>query len=124
MANIKIKRGDVVLVNLRGALGVEKQNDVTIDARPCLVIQNDVGNAVSPLTIVAPLTGMDQFKNYPIQVAVTATELGPGANDSVVECGHLRSIDRDQRITKVLGTLSSAAMTRVDSALRVSIGLS
>lgn len=123
MGKIAIKRGDVVLVDLVGAIGGEKKNDVATCARPCIVVQNDQGNNVSPLTIVAPLTGMDQFKRYPIQVAVTAAELGPGGSDSVVECGHLRSIDRDLRVKKVLGVLAGAAMSRVDKALRASLGL-
>jgi mRNA interferase MazF len=118
-----LKRGDIVLVDLTGAIGVEKQNDETNQARPCLIVQNDKGNAVSPLTIVAPITDIAQFKNLPVQVHVTTSELGSGSKDSVVECGHLRSIDRSARIQTQLGTIAPEAMKRVDLALRVSLGL-
>lgn len=123
-AAIPLQRGDIVLVDLQGAIGGEKKNDGAINARPCIVIQNDVGNKFSPLTIVAPLTDAKQFKGFPVQVEVSAAELGPGADKgSVVECGHIRSIDRDQRIKKHLGKLAPAAMERVDLALKASLGL-
>src|SRR4051794_32951476 len=102
MALLAIRRGDVVRVDLRGAEGVEKQK-----VRPCVVVQNDVGNAVSPMTIVAPLTDTAQFKNLPVQLLVRAEKFGTAgaspdfglqSKDGVVECGHLRAIDRDHRV--------------------------
>ncbi len=118
---VPICRGDVVYVNLEGAIGVEKQK-----TRPCVVVQNDVGNKVSPMTIVAPITDEDQFKGYPVQVIVEATELGPHGKRSVIECGHLRTIDRDRRIDRTRGVtarLSAATMEKVDNALRSSLAL-
>ncbi|MFN8020842.1 MAG: type II toxin-antitoxin system PemK/MazF family toxin [Acidimicrobiales bacterium] len=123
MADIEIRRGDVVRVNLSGALGGEKQGD----DRPCVVIQNDVGNKHSPLTIVAPITDRRQDKHLPVQVPVNAAELGPGGKDSVIECGHIRTVDRDKRINRKLGviaTLPTETMTRVDAAVKVSLGVS
>lgn len=122
MPVIPLQRGDIVLVDLQGATGGEKKNDGAINARPCIVVQNDVGNKVSPLTIVAPLTDTKQFKGFPVQVQVSAEELGAD-KDGVVECGHIRTIDRDQRIKKHLGRLAPDAMTRVDAALKASLGL-
>jgi mRNA interferase MazF len=49
--------------------------------------------------------------------------LGDWAKDSVIECGHLRSIDRDARISKVVGHLTAEVMAKVDDALKVSVGL-
>lgn len=118
----KFKRGDIILVDLSGATGGEKMNDAKINGRPCVVVQNDRGNDVSPLTIVAPITGTDQFKKLPVQVFVTAAELGPGGGDSVVECGHIRTIDLC-RVLKQLGTLAPAALQRVDKALKVSLSV-
>lgn len=121
MPKTAIRRGDVVYVDLRGAVGVEKQK-----SRPCVVVQNDGGNRASPLTIVAPITDYDQHKGYPQQVVVEAAELGMGAKRSVIECGHLRSIDRDERIDEARGViahLSDRTMTEVDRALRSSLGL-
>ena len=40
-----IRRGDVVLANLKGATGKERNGKDVI----CLVVQNDVGNKFSPM---------------------------------------------------------------------------
>ena len=118
---LPLVRGDVVYVDLSGAAGNEKQG-----RRPCVVVGNDGGNRVSPLTIVAPITDSGQYKGYPMQVLISAADLGPGAKDSIIECGHLRTIDRDVRIdhgTGVWRHLSDEIMGRVDDALRASLGL-
>ena len=119
MAKLAIKRGDVVLVDLRGAEGVEKQGK-----RPCLVLQNDTGNMHSPMTIVAPITDERQDKRLPVQVPVPAAELGPGGKDSVIELGHIRTIDRDRRIEKRVARVSDSTMSAVNAAIKVSLGLS
>jgi mRNA interferase MazF len=121
MPAVPIRRGDVVHVDLSGALGVEKQK-----SRPCVVVQNDGGNRASPMTIVAPISDQRQYKRFPQQVMVDAAELGPNGKLSVVECGHLRTIDRDLRIDRkrgVIAHLPAATMARVDDALRSSLGL-
>ena len=118
MAILEIRRGDVVLVDLRGAEAGEKQG-----SRPCVVVQNDKGNSVSPLTIVVPLTDDEQYKRLPVQVIVTASELGAGGKNSVAECGHIRAIDRDARITKKVTTLGRDPMARIDAAIKASLGL-
>ncbi|WP_367873758.1 type II toxin-antitoxin system PemK/MazF family toxin [Luteolibacter sp. Populi] len=112
-----LKRGDVVTADFRGAEGTEKQG-----RRSCVIVQNDIGNAKSPLTIVAPLTDAGQFKGLPVQVLVSAAELGNGGKDSCVECGHIRSIDRN-RIGRRVSSLNAVVMSRIDAALRVSLDL-
>ena len=61
MPKIPIARGDIVYLDFQGAVGGEKQNDVTVRSRPCVIVQNDGGNGRSPLTIVAPLTDEAQY---------------------------------------------------------------
>jgi len=120
---LDIRRGDVVFVNLDGAVGSEKQGR----NRPCVVVQNDGGNRGSPLTIVAPLTDSEhQGKRYWQQVFVPADKLGAGAKDSLIECGHLREIDRAARIDEARGVwcrLPADVMGEVDDALRASLSL-
>ena len=118
MAKIDLKRGDIVTVDLRGAEGGEKQK-----TRPCVVVQNDTGNKFSPLTIVAPITDAAQDKALPVQVSVGPADSAALTKDSVVECGHLRTVDRDERVSAVLGSLSASAMKKVDRALKTSLGL-
>lgn len=111
----------MVYVDLDGAKGSEKQG-----FRPCVIVQNNVGNRFSPLTIVLPLTDQRQDKQLPVQVAVSAQDLWPGTKDGLIEGGHVRTIDRDTRIDEgrgVLCQLPDPVMARVDAALRVSLGL-
>ena len=118
MPLIELHRGDVIRVNLRGAEGGEKQ-----DTRPCVVIQNDVGNKYSPLTIVVPITDAKQDKNLPVQVHVDAADCAALTKPSVIECGHLRTIDRDSRIEAHLGAMPQHIMAAIDKALKMSVGL-
>ncbi len=119
---LEIVRGDVVYVDLCGAVGNEKQ-----ERRPCLVVQNDGGNRGSPLTIIAPLTdGEHRGKRYRQQVFVPADALGEGAKGSIIECGHLRGIDQEVRIDEGSGVwchLNDDVMAQVDEALRASLSL-
>lgn len=116
-----LERGDVVWVDLRGAIGAEKQK-----TRPCVVVQNNVGNARSPLTVVVPITNGDTWRGYPHQVMVYANELWEGAVDSVIDTGHIRSIDKDSRISSgagILCRLGETRMIQVDRALQSLLGL-
>jgi len=124
---IPLKRGDIVRVDLGGAIGCEKQNDTIAKSRPCIVVQNDGGNGGSPLTIVAPLTGAEhQGKKYKQQVLVTAKEvavIGKTAKDSIVDCGHLRTIDREMRIMHNYGPIDPTVLPKIDEAIKASLGL-
>lgn len=93
-----------------------------------MIVQNDGGNrGGSPLTIIAPLTDSEhQGKRYAQQVLIPADKLGEGAKDSLVECGHLREIDREARIDEERGIwchLADDVMAQVDAALRASLSL-
>ena len=84
-----MKRGDVYLVSLDPVVGSE-----TGKPGAAIVVQNETGNAVSPMTIVVPLTDPRQYKNLPVQVLLTRAETGLPNKDSCVECGHVTTIDR------------------------------
>lgn len=123
---LAIARGDIVIVDLQGAIGGEKKNDSGSGTRPCIVVQNNGGNKGSPLTIVAPLTDVVQYKGYPQQVQISAKELkalGSAAKDSIIECGHLRSIDRAARIKKNCGPVDPSVIARLDAGLVASLAL-
>lgn len=55
------KRGDLYLVESDPARGHEIQK-----TRPALVIQNDIGNQYSPVTIVAAITSKVSPTSYPV----------------------------------------------------------
>ena len=113
----RVTRGMIVEVNLDPTMGHEIQKK-----RPCVVIQNDIGNQNSVLTIVAALTGAEHIrKPLPIWVFVPAGE-GGIEKDSYVLCNQIRSVD-EKRLGKIYGQLSRATMEKVDQALRISLAL-
>lgn len=110
-------RGMVVEVTLDPVVGHEQGR-----SRPCLVVQNDIGNRFSSTTIVVPLTDSAHIrKPSPIYVPVKKGD-GGTTKDSVVLCDQIRVVDQ-QRFRRTYGVLSAAAMERVDDALLISLGL-
>ena len=116
LASITIKRGDIFTVDLAGATGSEIDHKI----RPALVIQNDIGNKYSPVTIVAPITGR-QSKSYPWEVGITQKESGLALNSSIL-LNQIRTVDKIRLRNKV-GGLSKAKILEVDKAIKVSLGL-
>ena len=98
------------------ALGREIQK-----TRPALILQNDIANRHSPITIVAAITSQAEEPLYPTEVLVSPPE-GGLSTPSVVLLNQIRSIDR-RRLVRRLGVVAEATMKRVDQALRISVGL-
>jgi mRNA interferase MazF len=77
-------------------LGAEIQK-----TRPAVIVQNDVANRHSAITIVAAVTSQFEEPLYPVEVLVRAGEAGLAAN-SVVLLNQIRSIDK-RRLSRRLG---------------------
>lgn len=110
------KRGEIYLVDFDPTRGAEIKK-----TRPALVIQNDIGNRFSPITIVAAITSQIVGKVYPTEVFVKAPEGGLTA-DSLVLLNQIRSIDKG-RLVKRLGAIKQETMQKVEDALRISMEL-
>ena len=110
------RRGDVYLVSFDPTLGAEIRK-----TRPALIVQNDVDNRWSPITIVAAISSRPDEPVYPTEVSVDPPE-GRLSVPSVVLLNQIRSIDR-RRLVKRLGRLQPGTMKVVDRALQISLGL-
>jgi len=110
------QRGDVFLMNFDPTLGSEIQK-----TRPALILQNDIANQHSPVTIVAAITSFNGGKLYPTEVRIPALT-GGLERDSIVLLNQLRTVDRERLIRK-LGTLDEEHMETVNAALLISLGL-
>jgi len=111
-------RGDVYLVNLDPIIGKEIGK-----ARPSVIIQNDIGNKFSPVTIIAPISSVKEIiKPLPIMILLKKGE-GGLFEDSYVDCGQIRTIDKDQRLITKFGALDKSKMLEVDKALKISLSL-
>jgi mRNA interferase MazF len=86
------------------------------------VVQNDVGNANAPTTIVVPFTTSFGEQLYPFEVLVPADECAL-QEDSVALCSQLRTISIEHRITETLGSIPQERLEEVDTALEYSLGL-
>jgi len=112
-----VRRGDVVIVELDPTEGSEQRG-----TRPCLVVQNDVGNENAPTTIVVPFTTSRGDELYPFEVLVSAAE-SPLREDSVALCSQIRTVSIEHRISTSLGSVPESRMEEVDEALEYSLGL-
>ncbi len=110
------KRGDIYLVNFDPTLGAEIRK-----TRPALVLQNDIANRHSPITIVAAISSKFDEPLYPTEVFIAQAEGGLSV-DSVVLLNQIRSIDR-RRLTKRLGAVRPTTMEKVERAIQISLGL-
>lgn len=114
---MEVRRGDIVIVDLDPAKGSEQRG-----TRPCLVVQNNVGNENAPTTIVVPFTTSYDDELYPFEVLIGADE-SHLREDSVAMCSQIRTVSIEHRITTVLGSLPDERMRDVDTALEYSLGL-
>jgi len=110
------KRGSVYVVRFDPTEGSEIKK-----TRPAMIIQNDIGNRFSNVTIVAAITSKFHLPMHPTNVFIKAPEAGL-AVDSVVRLDQIRSVDKS-RLVKKLGAARPATLAKVDRAIRVSLGL-
>ncbi len=110
------KRGEVFLVNFDPTIGSEIKK-----TRPALILQNDISNEHSPITIVAAITSKFDDKLYPTEVQIDSNE-GGLTQDSVVLLNQIRSIDC-QRLVKRLGKIEGSTLRKVDLSIKISLGL-
>lgn len=110
------QRGEIYLISFDPTVGAEIQK-----TRPALVLQNNIANEYSPITIVAAITSKFDDPLYPTEVLIQSPEGGLTV-DSVVLLNQIRSIDK-QRLVKRLGKLADETMALVDQAIQISLGL-
>src|SRR2546425_10935972 len=109
-------RGEVYFVAFDPTLGAEIRK-----TRPALILQNDIANRSSPITIVAAITSKFDDELYPTEVLVRAPEGGLDA-DSVVLLNQIRSVDR-RRLMRRVGRLRPETMRLVDRAPALRLGV-
>lgn len=111
---IGIKRGEIVLVNLNPVIGSEQGK-----IRPALVIQNDLGNKFSPVTIIAPITSKKFSNEFPTNVEMSSNYSGLNKNSTIL-LNQIRTIDKS-RIIETISKLDDYIMEKVNSAIRISL---
>lgn len=111
-----IQKGDIFLANLEPTKGHEQGG-----IRPVLIIQNNIYNEYSPVTIIAAITSKKFIKIYPTNVFLKKEE-SKLDKDSTILLNQLRSIDK-RRLIKKLSHLDNELMNKINSAIKTSLGL-
>lgn len=110
------RRGEVWLVNLDPIVGRE-----IMKTRPCVIVQNDLGNQHAPTTIIAPISWTKYVAPVIVEVHPTATN--GLSNISYINTSQIRCIETS-RMIKMYGTLDLPDKIALDKALKKSLSLS
>jgi mRNA interferase MazF len=112
--NLRYRRGEIWWVNLDPTVGNE-----TAKKRPCVILQNDIGNARSNTTMVAPL--LKGSKTYPFVVNVVATAANGLDESRGIHLEQMRVVD-DRRIDNKLGMLEEKYWREIEQAVGIVLG--
>jgi mRNA interferase MazF len=112
--DLRYRRGEIWWVNLDPTVGSE-----TAKKRPCVILQNDVGNARSDTTMVAPL--LKGSKAYPFVVSVEATSENGLDETRGIHLEQMRVVD-SRRIDSQLGTLEDKYGSEIEKAVCIVLG--
>lgn len=110
------KRGEIWWVSLDPVIGSETGKE-----RPCLILQNDVGNKNSATTLVAPL--LPGKKTYPYVVNIVPTVKNGLRGDRYVNLGQMRVVDA-RRVRNRQGTLEDIYWEDIERAVLIELGFS
>ena len=105
----EIRRGKVYDVELKNT-----SSHVQFGRRPCLVVQNNLGNTFSPTIIVVPLTTKLKKTHLPVHVITAKNQM------ALCEC--VLTISKEQ-IISYIKTLNEKTMKLIDRALSISLEL-
>ncbi len=92
-----IKFGDVLMVDF----GQNNHSSMQNGIRPAIVIQNDLGNKYSPMSIVLPLTSKMKKLNMPCHKVLYKSKNNGLLCDSVILAEQVRSIDKTHILYKI-----------------------
>ena len=109
-------KGQVVMVELTST-----EANVQRGLRPCVVVQNNIGNKFSPTLIIAPLTSRIK------RDMVTHAKLDPTIESgltvaSTALLGQIQTISKDS-VKRVLGVLNDVEMKLINKAIIASLAL-
>lgn len=112
------KRGDIYYVDLPPSKGSVQEG-----VRPCLNIQNEIGNKNSPTIIVCPITKNLHKARLPTHVNIYKNKTNGLGENSCILCESMFTISKKHQVINRMGKLKEEEIKKVNKALRISIGL-
>lgn len=110
----QIVKGEIYWTDLGQGLGSEQSN-----RRPCLVIQNNVGNTHSPTVIIGIITSQLEKAKLPTHIEIDGFGL---PKKSVILLEQLRTVDK-RRLKGYIGKVDDITIRKVDNALKISLDI-
>lgn len=110
------RRGEIWWVDLKPVIGGEVDKE-----RPCLILQNDIGNQNGMTTIIAPL--LPGTKSYPFVVNIVPTPQNRLSGERYVNLSQMRVVDA-QRIKNKQGVLEDIYWADIEKAISIELGFS
>ena len=104
--------GDIFSCDLSPVVGSEEGK-----TRPVVIIQQDIGNRVSPTTIEVPLSTKWRQKDLRFHLHVEPDKKNGLHVRSTILCEQVRAIDMS-RLRKKIGTVSARTMWDIKSTMR------
>lgn len=105
------KRGEIYWVDLEPAIGGE-----TKKKRPGLIVSNDIGNEVSLIVMVAPITSKIK-RVHPFEVKTLVN--GKPAKIMLNQC---KALDKS-RLKDKIGNVDSDTLRNVEEAIKIVFGI-
>jgi mRNA interferase MazF len=113
-----MNRGDIFYADLGNITNTNIQTGI----RPVLIISNNKCNRYSPTIIIAPLTSKIKRVDLPVHITLTKDEENNLELNSVVLLEQIRTINRNQLLTKI-GSVCESDINNINKALKISLGL-
>jgi mRNA interferase MazF len=117
---MSIRRGDVVMAWFPFASGRGGKR------RPCLIVQNDTDNQKLANTVIAQITSNLRRKGDKshlfIELATPEGQQSGLLHDSLISCNNLATIEQSL-INKVIGSLPSAAIQKINDCLKAGLDI-
>lgn len=113
---MKITYGDIVIVDLSPIIGSEQGG-----TRPCIIVQNDVGNVFSHTTIIVPITSsLDKKYSGNTHFFIGKNMTNNLSKDGVGLCEQVRCVDK-ARIKKKIGKLGKEEIVQLRRCIKICI---
>lgn len=116
MMSSRFRKGEIYLFDL-----ADSYINVQSGLRPCLIIQNELGNIYSPTVIVVPITTKLKKTDLPVHVMTENVFMGKKIIEMIL-CEQILTVPKS-RIKKYLRTLDKVTLRVVEKAVEVSLGI-
>ena len=113
---MKIQKNQIYYANLSPVRGSEQGG-----IRPVLILQNNVGNKMSPTVIVAAVTSKSKKTNLPTHVQIKLED-GKLPRESIAMLEQIRTIDKN-RLLDYIGQVDTPTSFAIERASLASLGI-